>query len=263
MALEKLKLDGEVAIVTGAGRGVGRGIAAALAEAGATIVCSARSKNEIDETVQSIEDRGGKALALTADVMKKADLGKLVEDTMARFGRIDHVINNAGGIDFKPLFADIDEADFQFHFNWNTTSAFMLSKAAVPHMLKAGRGNILNVSSGAGRFAVRGMLSYGVAKAAVEHLTRCLAEELSPKIRANCISLGAIMTPALQQLFDQNPDYRTKLMALTPSQRVGSPESVGLAALYFCSQDCYSSGAVLQIDGWMQTTNLPYRPADL
>jgi 7-alpha-hydroxysteroid dehydrogenase len=262
MALERLRLDGQVAIITGAGRGVGRGIATVLAEAGATIVCSARSKNEIDETVSMIEAAGGKAIALTADVMKRADLFKLAEDTIEKFGRIDIVVNNAGGIDFKPLM-EVTEEDFQFHFNWNTTSALLLSQAAVPHMLKQGSGSIVNVSSGAGRIGIRGMLSYGVAKAGTELLTRGLAQELAPKIRVNCVALGAVLTPALQNLFDKDPDYKEKLEALTPLRRSGDPESIGLAVLYLCSKDCYSTSSVLHIDGGLQDTNLPYRLPDL
>jgi 7-alpha-hydroxysteroid dehydrogenase len=262
MGLERLRLDGQVAIITGAGRGVGRGIATVLAEAGATVICSARSKNEIDETVALIERAGGKAIALTADVMKRADLFKLAEDTMAQFGRIDIVVNNAGGIDFKG-FMDTTEEDFIFHFNWNTTSAFLLSQAVTPHMIKAGKGSIINISSGAGRIGIRGMLAYGVAKAGVELLTKGLAQELSPKIRVNCIALGAIMTPALQNLYDQQPGYQEKLESLTPLKTVGDPESIGLAALYLCSANCYSTGSVMHIDGGIQETNLPYRLPDL
>ena len=262
MVLERLRLDEQVAIITGAGRGVGRGIALALAEAGGTIVCSARSKNEIDETVAMIEGAGGKAVAMIADVMKKADLDKLVETTAERFGRIDIVVNNAGGIDFKSFY-EVTEEDFVFHFNWNTTSSFLLAQAAVPHMLKRGYGSIINVSSAAGRIGIRGMLSYGVAKAGLEQLTRGLAQELSPTIRVNCVALGAVMTPALQNLYDMQPDYKAKLEALTPLRTVGDPDSVGLAVLYFCSRDCYSTGSILHIDGGLQDTNLPYRLPDL
>jgi 7-alpha-hydroxysteroid dehydrogenase len=262
MVLERLRLDGQVAIITGAGRGVGRGIAFALAEAGATIVCSARSKNEIDETVQLIEASGGKAIALIADVMKRADLFKLAEDTFERFGRVDIVVNNAGGIDFKS-FMESTEEDFRFHFDWNTTSSFLLAQAVTPYMIKAGSGSIINVSSGAGHIGIRGMLSYGVAKAATEQLTLGLAQELAPKIRVNCVALGAIMTPALQKLFDEDHAYRDRLKELTPLRTVGDPEDIGLAVLYLCSKGCYSTGEVLHIDGGLQETNLPYRLPDL
>ena len=201
MTLNSLRLDGQVAIITGAGRGVGRGIAIVLAEAGATIICSARTKTEIDETVALIEKAGGKAIALTADVMRRDDLVKLSEDTMARFGRIDILINNAGGIEFRP-FLEISEEEFKFHFDWNTTSAFLLAQAVTPHMLKAGHGSFVNVSSGSGRIGIRGMLAYGVAKAGTEHLIRGLAQELALKIRVNCVALYAVLTPSLQNMYD-------------------------------------------------------------
>jgi 7-alpha-hydroxysteroid dehydrogenase len=262
MGLSSLRLDGQVAIVTGAGRGVGRGIATVLAEAGATIVCSARTKTEIDETVGLIEKAGGKAIALTADVMKEADLVKLAEDTMARFGHIDILINNAGGNEFRP-FLEISEEEFKFHFDWNTTSAFLLSQAVTPYMVKAGRGAIVNVSSGAARIGIRGMLAYGVAKAGTEQLTRGLAQELAPKIRVNCVALGAVLTPALQNMYDMQPEFREKLHALTPLRTHGTPEDVGAAVLWLCSKGCYATGSIVQIDGGLQDTNLPFRLPDL
>ena len=262
MALERQRLDGQIAIVTGSGRGVGRGIATTLAEAGATIVCSARTRTEIDETVGLIEAAGGKAVAMTADVMKQADLKKLADDTMERYGRIDIVINNAGGNEFR-AFLDISEEEFIHHFNWNTTSAFLLSQTATPHMLKGGGGSIVNVSSGAARIGIRGMLAYGVAKAGTEQLTRGLAQELAPKIKVNCVALGAVLTPALQNMYDMDPSFKEKLHALTPLQTHGTPEDVGLAVLYFCSKGCYATGSILHIDGGLQDTNLPFRLPDL
>jgi len=262
MTVSNLRLDGQIAIITGAGRGVGRGIATVLAEAGATIVCSARTKTEIDETVALIEKAGGKAIALTADVMKKADLEKLAEDTMARFGRIDILINNAGGNEFRP-FMEISEEEFKFHFDWNTTSAFLLAQAVTPHMVKAGHGAIVNVSSGAARIGIRGMLAYGVAKAGTEQLTRGLAQELAPKIRVNCVALGAVLTPALQNMYDMQPEFKDKLHALTPLRTHGTPEDVGAAVLWLCSKSCYATGSIIHIDGGLQDTNLPFKLPDL
>lgn len=260
--LDRLRLEGQVAIVTGAGRGVGRGIATVLAEAGATVVCSARTRTEIDETVSRIESAGGKAVAVTADVTKKADLDALAAYTMDSFGKIDVVVNNAGGIFYRP-FLEISEEEFRFHFDWNTTSAFLLSQAAAPHMLKAGSGAIVNISSGAGHFGIRGMMAYCVAKAALENLTRALAQELAPKIRVNALALGAIMTPALQATYDMQPDYQEKLRALTPLHREGTAEDIGLAALYLLSDGCYASGAIIHIDGGLQDNNLPFKLPDL
>ena len=262
MLLDRIGLKDQVAIVTGAGRGVGRGIATVLAEAGATIVCSARSRSEIDEIVEMVKAAGGRAVAIVADVMSKAALDALVAETMKLFGRIDIVVNNAGGIVYRP-FMEITEEEFKFHFDWNTTSAFLLSQAATPHMIKAGGGNIINISSAVGHLGVRGMMAYGTAKAALEGLTRALAQELSPTIRVNCLALGAVMTPALQMTYDMEPDYREKLLELTPLRREGTPEDIGLATLYLCSSACYATSTIIHIDGGLQDTNLPFRLPDL
>jgi NAD(P)-dependent dehydrogenase (short-subunit alcohol dehydrogenase family) len=262
--LSLFRLDGRVAIVTGGGRGVGEGIALALAEAGAAVVVSARTRSQIDRTASEIEKRGGTALAQTADVTKRDDLAALVAATTERFGRLDIVVNNAGGQEGYFPFLDISEQNFRFHFDWNTTSAFLLSQLAAPYLLKAGRGAILNISSGAGTIGIRGMLPYGVAKAGLEQLTRSLAEELAPKIRVNALALGAILTPALQQTFDLDPAFREGMIAKTPLKRIGTAESIGAAAVFACSDASdYMTGAILKIDGGLQDTNLPFKLPDL
>jgi 7-alpha-hydroxysteroid dehydrogenase len=263
MAFERLRIDNQVAIVTGAGRGVGKGIALALAEAGARVVCSARSKNEVDTTVRDIRNAGGEAISVLADVLKKADLKALADETCDRYGRIDILVNNAGGQNYKP-FLEITEEDFRYHFDWNTTSAFLLSQLAAPRMLKAGKGAILNISSGAGRIGIRGMLSYCVAKGGLEQLTRAMAQELAPKIRVNCIALGAIMTPALERTFEMDPSFRGKLEDKTPLRDVGRTDDVGMQAVFLCSPSgSYTTGAIVHIDGGIQDTNLPFKLPDL
>jgi NAD(P)-dependent dehydrogenase (short-subunit alcohol dehydrogenase family) len=167
-------------------------------------------------------------------------------------------------MDGFPRFLDLTEESFRFHFDWNTTSAFLLAQLAAPHMLEVGRGAILNISSGAGRIGIRGMLHYGVAKAGLEQLTRALAQELAPKIRVNALALGAIMTSALQTTFDLDPSFREGMIARTPLKRIGTVEGIAAAALFACSDAAdYMTGAVIPIDGGLQETNLPFKHPDL
>jgi 7-alpha-hydroxysteroid dehydrogenase len=262
MALEQFKLDGQVAIVTGAGRGVGRGIAKVLAEAGAIVVGTARGDSELKETIAEIERSGGKGLGLTGDAMKRADNARIVDTTMERFGRIDILINNAGGADYAPFLEITDEA-FRYHFDWNTTSAFMMSQLAAPHMLKADGGSIVNISSGAGRFGIRGLVAYSVAKGALNQLTKGMAQELAPKIRVNGIGLGSFMTAALRNTLDMSPGAEATMKEKTPLHRLGDVEDLGRLVVYLCTRDCYATNAIFDVDGGLDATNSPINVPDL
>jgi 7-alpha-hydroxysteroid dehydrogenase len=263
MSLGRIRIDDKVAIITGTGRGVGKGIATTFAEAGAKIVGCARTQSELDKTIKELTDAGADAIGVIADVMKKDDLKRVADAAYDRYGRIDILVNNAGGQDFK-AFLDLSEEEFKYHMDWNTTSAFLLSQLVTPYMVKQGGGVILNVSSGAGRIAIRGMMAYCVAKAALEHLTRCLAQELAPKVRANCIALGAVLTPPLQDLFNLDPSFKEKLLQKTPLKAVGDVTDIAIASLYLCSPAArFVTGAILHTDGGLQDTNLPFHLADL
>lgn len=254
MALEQFRLDGQVAIVTGAGRGVGEGIAKVLAEAGATVVGTARTTVEIDETIESIRSAGGTGLALTADALDRSDGERVVQTAVDEFGRIDILVNNVGFANFGP-FLNLTDDDLRQTFDACVTSAFIMSQLAVPHMLDAGRGSIVNISSGAGRFGIRGMLPYSVAKGGMEALTRAMAQELAPKIRVNAIALGAFMTSGLRTGFDMMPGSEDTLKARTPLHRVGDVADLGRLALYLSTRDCYATSAVFTVDGGLQGPN--------
>lgn len=251
MALERLRLDDKVAIVTGAGRGVGQGIARVLSEAGASIVATARTADQVEATAQEIRASGGKAVALAGDVTSRADNERAVEAAMDAYGRIDIVINNAGAGGMKP-FLDLTLDDLESSYRLNAGSTFMMTQLAAPHMLAQGSGAVVNISSLAARFGVRGQTAYCAAKAGVEQLTRAMAHELSPRIRVNAIALGFIMTSALERAFARDPAQKDRLCSMVPLHRLGDPEDIGLAALYLCSTGCYATGTIVHIDGGMQ-----------
>ncbi len=262
MILDRFRLDGKVAIVTGAGRGIGQGCTLAFAEVGGNVVCAARTREQIEDTAARVQKLGGRALAVPCDVNRREDLEQVVEETLRHFGRIDIVVNNAGGTPpCEALYTSERMLEEAFHFN--VTSAFLLTRLAVPHMLRtAGGGVVLNISSAAGRFPLAGFVAYSTAKAALSHMTRVLGHEFAPKIRVNAIAVGATETSALTPFL--NDDLRAKMEALTPMRRLGTVEDIALAAVYLVSPaSSWVTGKVFEIDGGTETSNWPFPPPTL
>lgn len=256
MILDRFRLDDKVAVVTGAGRGIGQGIALAYAECGANVVCSARSQGEIDVTAERVRALGRRALAVPCDVNERPQLENLVAETMREFGRVDVLVNNAGGWPPKPAL-QTSEKYFEQAMRFNVTSAFLLSRFVIPHMLERDGGSIVNVSSAAGRLPMSGFVAYGTAKAALSFMTKELALELAPRVRVNAIAVGSVETSALAPFLDD--ELRGKMEALTPMRRIGSVEDIALAALYLASPaSSYVTGKVMEVDGGLVTTNWPY-----
>ena len=253
MALERLRLDGQVALITGGGRGIGRGIASVLSEAGAAVTITARSPDEVRDTAEMIRSRGGRALAVQADVTQRSDNERAVQAALDEFGRLDILVNNAGGSSGAKPMAQLTEDLFRADLELNMLSAFTLTQIAAPHLAKGGRGSVINISSRAGAFAAPGRMQYGVAKAALDHLTRLMAQELAPHVRVNGIGVGTVMTAALQRGFAQTGGLED-LTAKIPLNRLGDVEDIGLTALYFCAQGCYVTGVVLPVDGGLQAS---------
>ena len=253
MALERLRLDGQVALITGGGRGIGRGIASVLSEAGAAVVVTARSPDEVQDTAEMIRSRGGRALAVQADVTNRSDNERAVQAALDEFGQLDILVNNAGGSSGAMPMAQLTGELLRADLELNMLSAFTLTQIAAPHLAKSGGGSVINISSRAGSFAAPGRLQYGVAKAALEHLTRLMAQELAPDIRVNAIAVGTVMTDALQRGFAQGGGLED-LTSKIPLSRLGDVEDIGLTALYFCAQGCYVTGIVLPVDGGLQAS---------
>ena len=261
-ALDAFRLDGKVAIVTGAGRGIGASIARTFADAGANVVLTARTKDQLDEVAAEVRAMGREALVIPADVNDNDVLEEIVARTMTDFGRIDVVVNNAGGTMPRP-FLDTSPGFFERSFHFNVTTAFVLSKAATPHLLASGAGSIVNISSAIGRLRDRGFVAYGTAKAALSHMTRLTAADLAPKVRVNAIAVGSIATSALEIVLE-NPEIHDEMVRRTPLKRLGQPEDIALCALYLASPaGSFVTGKLFEIDGGLEEANLEMGLPDL
>jgi 7-alpha-hydroxysteroid dehydrogenase len=261
-ALDAFRLDGKVAIVTGAGRGIGASIARTFADAGADIVLTARTKEQLEEVATDVRAAGRKALVIPADVNENDVLEEIVARTVAELGGIDIVVNNAGGTMPRP-FLDTSAGFFERSFHFNVTTAFVLSKAATPHLLASGAGSIVNISSAIGRLRDRGFVAYGTAKAALSHMTRLTAADLAPKVRVNAIAVGSIATSALEIVLD-NPEVHDEMVRRTPLKRLGRPEDIALCALYLASPaGSFVTGKLFEVDGGLEEANLELGLPDL
>jgi 7-alpha-hydroxysteroid dehydrogenase len=262
MVLDEFMLKDQVAIVTGAGRGIGAATARAYAEAGADVVLAARTREQLESVASDVEQFGRRALVVTIDVNDNDSLQDLVGQTIAEFGRIDVVVNNAGGTMPRP-FLDTSPGFLERSFHFNVTTAFVLSKAAAPHMLAAGTGAIVNISSAIGRLRDRGFVAYGTAKAALSHMTRLMAADLAPKVRVNAIAVGSVATSALEVVLDDDA-IREEMIRRTPLKRLGRPEDIALCALYLASPAAsFVTGKLMEIDGGLEEANLELGLPDL
>jgi 7-alpha-hydroxysteroid dehydrogenase len=259
---DPFRLDGKVAIITGAGRGIGASIARTYAAAGANVAIASRTKEQLDEVAADVRAAGREALVVPSDVNENDALEDLVARTVAEFGRIDIVVNNAGGTMPRP-FLDTSPGFLERSFHFNVTTAFVLSKAAAPHMLERGEGAIVNISSAIGRLRDRGFVAYGTAKGALSHMTRLLAADLAPKVRVNGIAVGSIATSALEIVLD-NPEIHDEMVRRTPLKRLGVPEDIAYCALYLASPAAsFVTGKLFEVDGGLEEANLEMGLPDL
>jgi 7-alpha-hydroxysteroid dehydrogenase len=252
MILDQFALDGRVAIVTGAGQGIGAGTARALAEAGADVVCAARTQADIDAVAADVRTLGRRAIAVATDVTITEQLQALVARTAEEFGRIDILVNNAGGWLPRPVM-ETSERAFEAALRFNVTSAFLLTQFAVPHMVVGGNGSVVNISSRAASMVQPVFVAYATAKAALSMMTRAMAPELAPKVRVNAIEVGGIETAGLAHVLTDDA-VRRQLEDNTPMHRVGQVEDIAAAVVYLASDaSSFVTGKIFEVDGGVES----------
>jgi len=262
------RVDGEVAIVTGAGRGIGKAIALALAEAGADVILAARSRDQIEQTADEIHKLRRRALAIPTDVAKEDQVVKLVDKSISEFGKIDILCNCAGTLLLRPVAIlpgvklpgwesagdDWDKPqtleDWDRVIDTNLTSAFLLAKAVGPNMIRRRKGKVVNISSIGANQGLSYNSAYNTSKAGLSVFTRCLASEWAPfGINVNAVAPGLTNTIMIKSLI---ADPKTKKATLKdiPLGRLGEPREVALLALFLASSASnYITGQIITIDG--------------
>ncbi len=249
---ELFDLSDDVAVVTGAGRGIGEGIATTLADAGAAVVCAARRVDEIERVAAGIRDRGGRAVAVATDVTDPGAVQALADTAVSEFGHLDIWVNNAGGSPVSAPLLTLDEDEWDATLRLNLTAVWRCTRIAAAAMRDGGR--IVNVSSLAATTTMPGSGHYAAAKAGVNSLTRTFAKELGPRIRVNCVMPGAVPTEIMMtalHLGDDDLPALTKRLRL-PLRRLGTPDDLGRAVLYFVAPgSSWVTGQILAVDGGM------------
>lgn len=248
--IPSFSLAGEVAVITGAGRGIGEGIAKVLAGAGAAVVCAARRKHEIERVSAEIVAAGGRAIGVATDVTQAEALTELADKAFNTFGRLDIWVNNAGGSPVQKPLIELPVAEWDATLALNLSAIFHSVRAAMRHMADGGR--IVNVSSIAAEDVFKGSGHYSAAKAGVNMLTRTLAHELGPKVRVNAILPGFVPTEVMMAAMSISHNELPGLLAQLdlPAGRLGTPADLGAAVLYLCSPAAsWVTGQCIRIAG--------------
>ena len=257
-------LGGLVALVTGAGKGIGAATAVAFADAGADVAVVARTGADVAHVADEVRARGRRCVEVTGDVNDLSLLAELVERTVSGLGRLDIVVNNAGGSISRPfLDTRVEQLEGSFHFN--VSVPFELSRVATPHLLRSEAAAIVNVSSVAGVNVSRGSLAHSLTKAAVNQLTRLMAAELAPRIRVNAVLPGAVETDALRGFLSAKaPEVRDEMVARTAMRRNGTPEDIAHAIVFLASPAAsWITGKLLEVDGLVFSGLIPSKLPDL
>jgi 7-alpha-hydroxysteroid dehydrogenase len=259
--LDRFQLDGRVAIVTGAGQGIGAGCALALAEAGADVALAARTESDLEAVAARVRALGRRAVVVPTDVTEGDQLERLVSTTVNELGRVDVLVNNAGGWDPRPI-SHTSVRAMEGAFKFNVVAAFSLTQLCVPHMVDVGAGSVVNISSRAASMVQPCFVAYATAKAALSMMTRAMAPELAPKVRVNAIEVGGVETQALSHVLTDE-SIRTQLEAGTPMHRVGQPEDIAACVLYLASDAAsWVTGKIFEVDGGVESPafTIPFTP---
>jgi len=250
MILDKYRLDGKVALITGGSRGIGRAIALGFAEVGADVVIASRKLHDLEQVAKEITALGRRSLAVATHAAHKEELNNLVERTMDEFGRIDILVNNAATNPVYGALLDLEERAWDIVMNLNLKGYFLLSQAVARLMIKQGNGSIINMASTSGIRPFSGLGAYSITKASVIMLTRVLASELGKyNIRANAIAPGTIQT-RFASYITETPELLKEIEAHTPLGHIGQAEDIVGAAILFASDASkHITGQTTIIDG--------------
>ncbi len=247
--MTNFRLDGKVALVNGASRGIGQAIAIGMAEAGADVVLAARTVSGLDETAAAIGKSGGRAITAPTDVRDFAQVDRMVEQTISEFGRID-ILVNAAGVALRQPAVEVTEEDFDTVYATNIRGLTFACAAAGKHFLAQESGRIINIASLASLIGVPGRALYGSTKGALAQLTKALAVEWGPSnICVNAIAPGWIATDFTRTVLAQ-PDFKDRIEQRTPLRRIGVPEDlVGLAVFLASPASSFLTGQLICLDG--------------
>jgi 3-oxoacyl-[acyl-carrier protein] reductase len=245
-------LEDRVALITGSGSGQGRAAAVLFAEHGARVAVIDIDDAGASETVRAVEETGGEAIALHADVATRRGCDEMIAATVDRWGRLDVLYNNAA-VQMSGRLVECTEEDWDLTIATNLTAIFRACRAAIPHMLEGGYGSIVNTASTLGLIGSEGYAAYGAAKAGLVALTKQIAAEYGPVVRANVIAPGSIDTPRFRTVLDKTPNvdqFLDMLMRNMPLKRLGTADDIARTALFLASpESAYTSGAVIPVDG--------------